>query len=133
MPGQGLAGTAVIAAGQPYSTVIDTEGMHFMGLFLPAVMDGVSFTLYGFAGPGASGDGAEAYADAIAALGAGPGTFRQIFDDTGAAIPPITFAQNTAVGVRSSIMAAIAGFRFIVLKSSINETAARMIGYSLKA
>jgi hypothetical protein len=31
------------------------------------------------------------------------------------------------------VMSALAGFRFLVLKSSVNETAQRVIGYSLKA
>jgi len=133
MPGQGRSGSVVIASGQPYSGVIDTDGMHFLALQLPAAMDGTSFTLYGFAGAGASGDGAQAFSDAFTALGAGPGAFRQIFDAAGVALPPITFAPDTCVGVDSDVMSKLAGFRFIALKSSTTETAARTVGYSLKA
>jgi len=131
--GPWTAGQVVIAAGQPYSTIIDTNGYHFLGLRMPAAMDGTSFTVYAFGAPGASADDSKALADATAALGAGPGTFQEVFDATGAAVGPIVFAAGTCVGIDSKIMAALAGFRFLVLKSSVNETAQRVIGYSLKA
>lgn len=130
--GPWTARAAKIAAGQQFSELIDLEGYHFLGLRLPAAMTGVSFTVWAFGAPGASGDQAAALADALAALGAGPGSFQQVFGEDGVAVS-IPFAAATCVGIGALVMARLAAFRFIALKSSAVEGVDRLVGYSLKA
>lgn len=110
-------GQAVIPAGQTTTGVIDMGSSHFLTLFPPAVMTGVSFTVL-----------AAAASDQASAEAA---TYGQVNGEDGNPVT-ILFTQGRPCGIGSPVMGRLAGFQYIKLVSSAAEVAQRVIGLLFK-
>lgn len=108
----GETATATIEAGVDTSSAIDRGDRAFLGFYLGSTAwTGTTFTLLAASTP--------------------DGDFLPLVDETGAALAAIPTTLNAWITLPASVLARIKGFRYLKIKSSASELAARAIEISM--
>ena len=108
----GETATAIIEAGVDTSSAIDRGDRAFLGFYLGATAwTGTTFTLLAASTPG--------------------GDFLPLVDEAGTALGAITVTLNARITLPSAMLARVKAYRYLKIKSSANESAARAIEVSM--